>query len=341
MRKHSALSVLALLLIIGTARPGISDIESILGKWLLKAETPNGPLELQLELKQDGSQLVGIIGTMQGNIPLSALKFQEPNLAAELTLGGMNYKLQGVLKDGKFDGSWEMIGGDVKGTWTAQRQVEPATVPAAAGLSGTWTSTAATPNGDLVAALELKQEGDKITGSFGSDMGTIPIQAASFKDNRLQFDVELGGAVYRVEGVLKENKIEGKWYPAAGGEGGAWNATRKLASTASASASSSAPTAAAGIEGAWDAVAVSPDGSLNFLLEIKKSSEGLTGRIVTPDGNLSVRKLGFDSSKLSFEVDYMGGTYRLEGTLSGDKLAGKWSAVNGTDTGDWSAVRKQ
>lgn len=345
MRKNFAVAALSLLLTFGfTTGPGLAGVDSILGKWLAKAETPNGPIEMEFELKQEGNQLVGTAAMMQGIIPLAAIKFEEPSLSMELSLGGNSYKLLGALKEGKLSGTWEQMGGDMKGTWSAERKAVavPAVTaaPAAAGVAGTWNCISVTPNGDLALTLELKQEGDKVSGTIGSDRGTIPIQAASFKENKLQFDLDLGGTVYRVEGILKEIKIEGKWYPAAGGEGGSFSATRKAAGTAPAGTPLPAAATPGGIEGSWNSVAVTSDGNLPFQVVFKGAGDALSGEIMMPDGTMSVKKLSFVDNKLSFEVDYMGGTYRIEAILANGKLTGKWSAVNGTDTGAWSAERK-
>jgi len=342
MRKNFALAVLSLLIAFGfAAESGLAGIESILGKWLTKAETPNGPIELEFELKQEGNQLVGTAALMQGIIPLSAIKYEEPNLTVELSLGGSSYRLLGTLKDGKFTGTWEQVGGEMKGTWSAERKAGGALpTPAAAGIAGTWNSISVTPNGELALTLELKQEGEKINGALSSDRGSLPIQAASYKENKLQFDVELGGTTYRVEGIHKENKIEGKWYPAAGGEGGSWSATRKAATPAPQGTPTQALAASSAIEGTWNTVAVSPDGNLTFQTIFKLVGGTLTGQLVTPDGTIPVQKLSFSDNKLSFEVDYLGGTYRIEGILAGGKLTGKWSAVSGSETGPWSAERK-
>jgi hypothetical protein len=343
MRKKLSLAVLSLLLACGfAAEPGLAGIESILGKWLIKAETPNGPIEVEFEMRQEGNQLVGTAAMMQGTIPLSAIKYEEPNLTVELSLGGSNYRLLGTLKDGKFTGTWEQVGGDMKGTWSAERKAGGAlAAPAgAAGIAGTWNSISVTPNGDLALTLELRQEGDKINGTLSSDMGSVPIQAVSYKENKLQFDVDLGGTVYRVEGIHKENKVEGKWYPAAGGEGGSWNATRKAATPAPPGTPAPAVAASSVIEGTWNTVAVSPDGNLSFQSVFKLVGGALSGQLVTPDGTIPVQKLSFSDNRLSFEVDYMGGTYRIEGVLANGKLTGRWSAVTGSETGTWSAERK-
>jgi hypothetical protein len=161
-----------------------------------------------------------------------------------------------------------------------------------------------------------------------------------YKENKLQFDVELGGNTYRVEGTHKENKIDGKWYPTAGGEGGSWSATRKSATPAPQGTPTQAVSPLSVIEGAWSTIAVTPDGNLTLQTVFKLVGGTLTGQLVTPDGTVPVQKLSFSENKLSFEVDYMGGTYRIEGILADGKMTGRWSAVGGSESGAWSAERK-
>jgi hypothetical protein len=340
MRKNPVPAVLSFFLAFGfLLKPGMAAAEGIVGKWLVKAETPNGPMELEFDLKQDGSQIVGTAALPHGVFPLSAIKFEDPKLTMELTFEGNSYRLLGSLTGGKLAGTWEQSGGDLKGTWNAERKAAaPAEAGARASLSGSWNSVSVTPNGELALTLDLKQEGENISGTLSSERGTVPIQAAALKEDKFQFDVELGGTVYRVESMLKENKLDGKWYPAAGGEGGAWSATRKTAGPATA-----APSAASGpaaIEGAWSAIAVSPDGELPFQVVFKQSDGVLIGQVVTSDGTIPIQKLAFSENKLSFEVDYMGGTYRINAVLTDGKFAGKWSSVAGSDSGAFSATRK-
>ncbi len=333
MKKSLILVSLSLLLASGADPiPARADIRAILGKWLAKAETPNGPMEVEFELKQEGDLLTGTAKLFQGSIPLSAVKFEDPNLAIDLSFEGGTFKLRGVLKEGKFSGTWEQVGGDVKGTWTAERRAAPVVTAAAGGISGIWASVATTPNGELPLSLELKQEGDKVTGSLSSDMGSLPIQAGSFKENKLQFDVEIGTNVYRVQATLQEDKFTGNWAPAGGGEGGAWSAKRKA---------EPAPEAITALDGTWDSVATTSGGDLRFQMVFKQSGETVTGHAITPDGNLSIQKGSLIGDKFTFQIEFQGGTYRVDATLTGGKLTGKWSAIDGTDSGAWSAERRQ
>jgi hypothetical protein len=344
MFKKVVLVSLAILLVCGLSlRTGIAGSESLVGKWLVKAETPNGTRELEFEFKLDGTTLTGFASSTQGSVPLSALKFEDPNFSSELNAGSDVYKITGTLKEGKLSGTWEQTGRDSKGAWTAERKAAaaPAAAPAAAGgIAGLWNTVAATPNGDLPALMELKMEGDKLSGEIRSDMGSMPIQAASFSGKALQFDLVLGNSTYRIQATLEGDKLTGGWGPAAGGEGGAWNATRRAAPPAEKpvpAASAPAPAAA----GTWMVVAQTPEGPMQFQVEIKQAGSTLTGVMITPGGSIPLQKPEFTDNKLIFLVNFQGGTYRVETTMAGDKLSGKWSAVDGSDNGTLTAERKK
>ncbi len=121
MSMNRNLAVLALMLFFA-ARPGVGGVEDILGKWVAKAQTPHGPLEMEFELKMEGNQLLGSAAAFQGSFPLSGLKFEDPNLSLEMNFAGTNFKLTGLLKEGRFSGKWEQVGTEVQGTWTAERK---------------------------------------------------------------------------------------------------------------------------------------------------------------------------------------------------------------------------
>ena len=339
MRSHLIrASLLIILAFILPVIPAVAGVDAILGKWLAKAQTPNGPLELEIELKLNGNQLVGTMGTLQGAIPLANIKFEDPDLSVEATLGAATFKLTGVLKDDKFTGRWTQVGADVSGTWSAERKPAgpmPSVTDSTTGISGAWTSVSVTSGGDLTMTLDLKQEGDTLTGTLSSELGTLPIKAATFKDNKVQFDVEFGGNTYRTEGTLTENKFTGKWTAVGGTDTGAWSATRKvLAAAPSVSGSSVA------ILGDWNSVAVTPEGKLAIPMNLKEVDGKLVGVVTGPEGSLTLQKVTFTNNMLTFEIEVGGNPYRIQATLADGKFTGKWSAVTGTDTGEWTAERK-
>jgi hypothetical protein len=332
MKRSFPFAIAALVLVLALPAQGFSGVEKLVGKWLAKAVTPNGPVEIEFDLKLDGDKLAGTAAMFQGSIPLSAIKFDDPKLTIELSAGQQDFRLSGTLKDDRFEGTWEQVGGDMKGTWSAERK-GPAPVAAAAngGVSGTWSLVAVTPQGELPLTMEVKEAAGKVTGSLSSAMGVVAIESGTYASGKLGFDLNIG-AVYHVDLDVVGDKITGKWGQ-AGTDGGAVTGTRKGGTTAPAAAEPQ-------IDGDWDARASSPEGVLTFTLTLKRDGSSLSATLSTPEGSMAGQNASCAAGKVSFEVEYMGGRYRIESTVSGNKLTGRWTEVGASNTGDFSAERK-
>jgi len=327
MSTRIILSTFACIFSLAIALPANqAGVQTIAGKWLGNADTPNGPVDLAFEIQQDGNQLKGSATVFETSTPISALRFEDGKFSGEITVMGGNYRLVATVSEGKMTGTWEQVGGDYKGTWTAER----ATVAPAAGIAGTWDIVAEMPDGRATYLLELNQQGDALSGSIGGDMGSAPLDALSYKDGKLHFEVDAGSGVYVIDGALEGEGLKGRWTVSGGGDSGAWSGKRK----------GSAASAQTSIAGTWDGSADTPDGTMAFQMLLQQNGDALTGRIPMPDGAVTMNKVSFSGGKLVFEVDYMGGTYRFEATLDGNSMKGKWSSVDGSDSGQFSAQKK-
>ncbi len=323
-----SLACVCALAIAGHASQG--GAVKIAGKWLAKADTPNGPVDLMFDIQQEGDRLTGTAVVFETTTPINSLKFDDGKFSGEITVMGGNYRLAATLAGGKMTGTWEEVAGEYRGTWTA----EQATVAPVSGVVGSWDITAATPEGDAAYLLELNQDGDALTGTIGGEMGAAPLTALSYKDGTLHFEVDGGGNLYIVDGALEGETLKGRWAVSGGGESGTWSGKRKGGAPGAASP------AQANLGGTWDGSADTADGTMTFEMQLQQNGSALAGQIPTPEGTVTLQKVSFAGGKLVFEVEYMGGTYRIEATLEGDSLDGKWSAVDGSDSGRFAARKK-
>jgi hypothetical protein len=94
---------------------------------------------------------------------------------------------------------------------------------AATAIAGQWTLSITTPHGPMKAALQVKQDGTKITGTCDMDhMGSMAI-AGSVDGKRISFAIEMdGGQKIVFSGVISGTKMTGTTDP----EGGEWTASR-------------------------------------------------------------------------------------------------------------------
>ena len=94
---------------------------------------------------------------------------------------------------------------------------------AATAVAGQWTLAITTPHGPMKAALQLKQDGSKLTGTC--DMGHMGSMAitGTVDAKRISFAIEMdGGQKIVFSGVINGTKMTGTTDP----EGGEWTASR-------------------------------------------------------------------------------------------------------------------
>lgn len=92
-----------------------------------------------------------------------------------------------------------------------------AAVVAAASLednvAGKWTLTVAAPGESVEVLLDLKQDGEKVTGTMASSHGSGTVTKGSFKDKKLSatFTAEIQGSPTELglEGTVDGDKISG------------------------------------------------------------------------------------------------------------------------------------
>ena len=206
MKTRILLTSLAFVLSFAHTLPASqAGAQTIAGKWLGNADTPNGPVDLIFEIHREANQFAGTAALLESTTPISSLRFDDGKFSGEIAVMGGNYRLAATLNEGKLTGTWEQVGGEYKGTWTAAR--EPAA--AASGIAGAWDIVAVTPDGNAVYLLELNKQGDALGGTIGGDMGTAALDALSYKDGKLHFEVDGGGTVYIIDGALEGDNSEG------------------------------------------------------------------------------------------------------------------------------------
>jgi hypothetical protein len=69
-----------------------------------------------------------------------------------------------------------------------------ATAALAADVTGKWVGSVDTPNGPIELTYELKVDGETLTGTVASAMGSLPISNGKIAGDTLTYDVDLEGA---------------------------------------------------------------------------------------------------------------------------------------------------
>jgi hypothetical protein len=187
-----------------TASPAFAQTD-VSGDWDITVNSPQGANTTPATFKQEGDKLTGMFKSPQGTLPFdsgsvtgSEVKFiftiTTQGMTLPITLSG---RVEGETMAGKAD-----FGGFAEGDWSAKRAnaatttaaASPAaatTAPAAAasaptasaataiGFGGKWDVMMKTPAGDMPANATLSDENGKLSGTFGSQLGEVPVSGTS------------------------------------------------------------------------------------------------------------------------------------------------------------------
>jgi hypothetical protein len=184
----------ALALGLFIAAPAVAQT-NVAGDWDVTINSPQGANTSKVTFKQDANKLDGMIKSPAGETAIAGtIDADEVKVAFTINFQGMpfeiklNGKLVGDTMAGKAD-----FGGFAEGDWTAKRSgdttaaaASPTPPPSAplttapsatttGGFGGKWDVTLKTPAGDFPASATLTEEGGKLSGSFGSQMGEVPV----------------------------------------------------------------------------------------------------------------------------------------------------------------------
>jgi hypothetical protein len=187
-----------LALAVAIAAPAIAQtLPNIAGDWDVTVQSPQGTNTVLVTLKQDGEKVSGLFKSPLGELPFTgALVGNELKFNFSFPVDGqpllitMTGKVDGDAIAGKAD-----FGGVAEGDWSAKRTTAnaaaappatptptptPATTSTATtttpgGFGGKWDVMLKTPGGDFPANATLTDEGGKVSGTFGSQMGEVPV----------------------------------------------------------------------------------------------------------------------------------------------------------------------
>jgi hypothetical protein len=190
-------STLLLALSLLIASPVFAQTD-ITGDWDVTVNSPQGSNTTPVTFKQEAGKVSGMFKSPQGTLPFeggtmtgSDLKFtftiNVQGMELPITLTG---KVEGETITGKAD-----FGGFAEGDWSAKRTgaavattaaapPAPAAAPAAAataavGFGGKWDVMMKTPAGDMPANATLSDDNGKLSGTFGSQLGEVPVSGTA------------------------------------------------------------------------------------------------------------------------------------------------------------------
>jgi hypothetical protein len=184
----------ALALGLFIASPAVAQT-NLAGDWDVTINSPQGANTSKVTFKQDANKLDGMIKSPAGETAIAGtVDGEDVKVAFTINFQGMPFeiKLNGKLAGDTITGKAD-FGGFAEGDWSAKRSdaaaaaatpspAVPTTSESSAsaatmtGFGGKWDVTLKTPAGDFPASANLAVDGGKLTGTFGSQMGEVPVE---------------------------------------------------------------------------------------------------------------------------------------------------------------------
>jgi hypothetical protein len=197
--------------------------------------------------------------------------------------------------------------------------------------AGTWKWTLSEQSGETI--LTLKQEGEKLTGSYTNQFGKAEINDGTLKGDVVSFKVkrDFNGQefIIKYSGKLAADKITGKAEFDVNGEtrGLDWEAKREAAKAASAT-------------GNWNTALILGDGNrIEGTLKLKQDGDKLTGATVRNDNETAIQDGKIAGDQVSFTVvrerEGRKVTAKYKGKITGDSVKG---TVESDWSGDWQTL---
>lgn len=205
MKKHFSFGLCAMMLLAAIAH---AQTATAVGSWDITIDSPQGQRKGLLVIKQDGDKLTAMMKSPRGERPLDSVAIKGSEITMTMTVNAQGQDLvvtyKGKIEADKMGGEAD-FGGFATGTWSAVPHKEdaaaaapaaPATpaapaMPAdAANVSGVWDVKVETPGGPGTPVFTLKQDGEKITGTYKGQFGESPI-SGTIKGGDIQLTLKI------------------------------------------------------------------------------------------------------------------------------------------------------
>src|SRR6266700_1909076 len=190
---------------------------SLTGKYEGTAKGPNGDVILKLDLVDEFGKFSGQITSPRSVYKIAKGQMTDGVLTLEAEGNGSTGKLTLRQKDDKLAGDFSADGRT--GPVELHRVVSD-------DISGEWDAAADAQGQAFPFTLSLKVDGEKVTGSSSSQLGTSTISSGNWKDGKLALVLESGNGQIALMATLDNGKLVGD-YDFAGQFSGKWAAVKK------------------------------------------------------------------------------------------------------------------
>ena len=217
-KKLISMAAASFVLLLSTFMVMAQTPASFAGKYEGTFKDENGEKKLALNLMEDAGKYSGTFTTPNGSFKI--LKGQVANGVLTLDIekpgggsGAMSFRRNGEVLTATFTEAGKNLSVDFKKA-------------AADEISGEWDAVADAQGQAFPFTLTLKVEGEKVTGTSNSQLGTSSISTGTWKDGKLSFVLEGGSGQITMAATIVEGKLSGD-FDFAGQMSGKWVAQKK------------------------------------------------------------------------------------------------------------------
>jgi hypothetical protein len=232
MRSAAVLLTLILAGAVLGQETGTSTPKTLSGKYSGTAKVDGAAdVPVTLELTQEGSKVSGRFTSTHNAGEISEGTFSEGKLSLKLIGGGKEATLTGRVEGENIIGTWLM--GTQKGALELKKVATQVAVTSeassanAVALTGEWDAVADAQGQPFPFFLSLKIDGENVTGSSSSQLGESTIKTGSWKDGKLNFQLESSEGTISMNAILLDGKLSGE-FDYAGQMQGKWVAIKKV-----------------------------------------------------------------------------------------------------------------
>jgi hypothetical protein len=218
---------LAILLFAGAAFSQTPPA-SVAGKYegLAKVEG-SADQKLTLDLKNDGGKISGQLVNGQTTSDISEGTLVGDKLTLKLGAAGKDGIVTAKSDGSKLTGDW-IVGPQkrIVELTKVEATANPTITAEVVNLNGQWDGVADAQGQPFPFLLVLKVEGETVTGSSSSQLGESTIKDGTWKDGKLNFQLESPNGSILMSAVVIEGKLSGE-FDYSGQAQGKWVAVKK------------------------------------------------------------------------------------------------------------------
>ena len=224
----------AVLVALALAAPAPAQPLDMSGTWDVTFNTQNGPMAASMTIKKEGEKLAGTMTGPQGDLAMEGSQRATAvalNLSVQTPNGQFAIAMSGTLEGDAVSGTVD-FGGRGQGAWSGKRRATVAAASTSSATStaqekvdvtGAWAFTIETGGGSGTPTVTFKQDGEKLTGHYSSQVLGERDFTGTVKGNQIDFVVqaEIQGQAVKVTytGTVEKDTMKGKVVLGELGEG--------------------------------------------------------------------------------------------------------------------------